>query len=711
MEHNGMSCRDGAPLPWTIGGRLLATAGIATGIACAALSAPAEPLKEPALFSSSSGILDLLMVAKPTPVSSISFPLAHGGTVNPIGWVYEVCPRPSSVNACPSGAATIAEYGGVRLALQPGDLLKVRLVNRLPLLAKEKVKHENEPGQANLFRNPTNLHTHGLIVAPRPPTLNDPTFGDNVFVEVYNPANGVPTPQPSHQHGDIKMDFVDYRIDIPRQHPSGAFWFHPHVHGLSLNQVSAGLAGIISIGDVSNYVDAPPQTVRHLILKDMQVLAAGTVNDGDRSFTVADGEVLNQQITDFCEQIDKGGPGSRQGFCGGEHGDTNNFIGSRWYFTVNGQVFPTMQITSPQGEIWRLTNASAQVSYQLNLFDDSTQQIAIPMQLIAVDGVSIIVPPGTPVGTIMASGGNRFTVVDCQASSTYLQPVCVRDLIMMPSSRAEVWVTYRNTAGAVVAPPPGATATLVQSSPNLGRAGEGWPQVKLAKVAFTQPAMEKSALEVLNTATAPSQRASDLAVVDSRPVAPVANGCPPLARDHRRRIFFGVENPSDPNSAFGLGYEEVDGNNVVVPNTSVPVSAFDPAVTRICVPLGPGGSTVHEIWELINLSIETHNFHIHQTKFKVLKPGVLQTQTNTTDATTIREDNVPVPFGTATPDIEKNQNGYCTIDQWRSGQCTSQPVLLDVPFSELGDFVFHCHILEHEDAGMMARIRVVAGHP
>jgi FtsP/CotA-like multicopper oxidase with cupredoxin domain len=31
-----------------------------------------------------------------------------------------------------------------------------------------------------------------------------------------------------------------------------------------------------------------------------------------------------------------------------------------------------------------------------------------------------------------------------------------------------------------------------------------------------------------------------------------------------------------------------------------------------------------------------------------------------------------------------------------------------VPFSQIGDFVFHCHILEHEDGGMMARIRVVA---
>ena len=35
-------------------------------------------------------------------------------------------------------------------------------------------------------------------------------------------------------------------------------------------------------------------------------------------------------------------------------------------------------------------------------------------------------------------------------------------------------------------------------------------------------------------------------------------------------------------------------------------------------------------------------------------------------------------------------------------------VVVEIPFHEIGDFVFHCHILEHEDGGMMARIRVVA---
>jgi FtsP/CotA-like multicopper oxidase with cupredoxin domain len=37
-------------------------------------------------------------------------------------------------------------------------------------------------------------------------------------------------------------------------------------------------------------------------------------------------------------------------------------------------------------------------------------------------------------------------------------------------------------------------------------------------------------------------------------------------------------------------------------------------------------------------------------------------------------------------------------------------VRLRVTFTtaDIGEFVFHCHILEHEDNGMMAKVRVVA---
>jgi L-ascorbate oxidase len=301
-------------------------------------------------------------------------------------------------------------------------------------------------------------------------------------------------------------------------------------------------------------------------------------------------------------------------------------------------------------------------------------------------------------------------VTDCPSGNTSLLPVCVRDLIMMPSSRAEVWVTYRNADGTVVAPPPGATATLKQGVINLGPAGEAWPEFKLAKVEFAHPAAATTAVAVAgNAAAVLSRKGGFEAAAAQAEAAHAVTACQPLANGHRRRIFFGVENPSDPSTRFGLGYEEIDQNGAVVAGTEVPVSAFDPARAPICLPLGPGGAAVHETWELVNLATEIHNFHIHQTKFKVLDATALvQTPASTASTAAIVEDNVPVPFAVANiGDVEDSQKGYCTIEQWRAGQCTARPIVLDIPFSQLGEFVYHCHILEHEDGGMMAKIKVV----
>jgi len=62
-------------------------------------------------------------------------------------------------------------------------------------------------------------------------------------------------------------------------------------------------------------------------------------------------------------------------------------------------------------------------------------------------------------------------------------------------------------------------------------------------------------------------------------------------------------------------------------------------------------------------------------------------------------DNLPLYNGGPTCDG--------SVSSWRSGACHVAPVVVRIPFSQLGDFVYHCHILEHEDGGMMAHIRVV----
>lgn len=77
-------------------------------------TAGAANFVEPAVFASSNGVLDILMIARPKPIPSISFtPPGGGSPIHPTGWVYEICKRPANPTGCPAGAGTVSDYGGV----------------------------------------------------------------------------------------------------------------------------------------------------------------------------------------------------------------------------------------------------------------------------------------------------------------------------------------------------------------------------------------------------------------------------------------------------------------------------------------------------------------------------------------------------------------------------------------------------------------------
>jgi L-ascorbate oxidase len=151
---------------------------------------------------------------------------------------------------------------------------------------------------------------------------------------------------------------------------------------------------------------------------------------------------------------------------------------------------------------------------------------------------------------------------------------------------------------------------------------------------------------------------------------------------------------------------DLDENNAAAMPPGFPTTTglaqFDPNAAVICLPLGRGQMPVTETWELVQLSTENHNFHLHQTRF-IEKVGP--------DAGNLVQDNfllgVAVPNAAIAGQVNNNQNSVCTIPQWRNGTCASTVVVEQIQFTQLGEFVYHCHILEHEDGGMMARIVVV----
>jgi FtsP/CotA-like multicopper oxidase with cupredoxin domain len=657
--------------------------------------------------------LDLLVIAEPSTINL--------GDRHPVAWVFEMCPTAAARHDnCPPDSRTFAPYGGIRLQLYPGDHLRMRLINRLPPLPADAINaHGSDPMMnAMLEANPVNIHTHGLIVEPRKAGPADHSYGDYVYVLGY-PAGKLP---PMVSPGETAIDQpIQYDIYIPPHHPPGIYWFHPHVHGLNINQLSEGLSGIITIGRVTDYLaptGASRIQERYIMLKDMQVLGNSQVLDQEDSAFCAPFDLAYVQRNGYCQgRNTSGGDGDLRIPVASQHaglhhrGSTGaDYTGGLWFFTVNGSVYPEFPSPSGSGELWRIVNAGASRTYDLVLRDDQTRA-PISFQVISLNGASLAPPVGTTgVGDRAATANTAGTIPcpDLKARAFSTPPLCATHLVMFPGARAEIWVT-----------PQSHSATLLTEMVSTGPAGDRWPQANLAHVAAGKYVADRASLLDVRPVTdamllnqdaleAPASARSasiprSLRLQNARqPVDRRSNGlggpvpagleCSALPQGHRRRIFFGV--PSSNPNAYGLGYEEVDENDHPVPGTFRDIAAYDSSVISVCLPLGPGNTPVIEEWELVNVSGEAHNFHIHQTKFYVLPQNAPQG-----DAGQLM-DNVGLPNGGATCDG--------TVAAWRSGRCLASTVVVRIPFSEAGDFVYHCHIGEHQDSGMMAHIRVIA---
>jgi FtsP/CotA-like multicopper oxidase with cupredoxin domain len=102
--------------------------------------------------------------------------------------------------------------------------------------------------------------------------------------------------------------------------------------------------------------------------------------------------------------------------------------------------------------------------------------------------------------------------------------------------------------------------------------------------------------------------------------------------------------------------------------------------------------TVEE-WTVENHTVENHEFHFHQVHF------LLESQ-----------NNFEINSDQKAPAIGGQYLDMVEVPNWDGNPAHPFPsVTLRIDFRghDIGDFVFHCHILNHEDLGMMNIIRVV----
>jgi FtsP/CotA-like multicopper oxidase with cupredoxin domain len=207
-------------------------------------------------------------------------------------------------------------------------------------------------------------------------------------------------------------------------------------------------------------------------------------------------------------------------------------------------------------------------------------------------------------------------------------------------------------------PPSGVPGLFVTRTVDTGVGGENDPNRALAIIAPVTDAPEPRSILAANPEPLPSPSEAWLGSV-----APVRT----------RKLYFSeqLSDPNDPNSATTF-FITVDGK------TPTP---FDPA-SGIPDIVAKQGDV--EDWIIENRSNELHAFHIHQIHFLM-----------------VEWDGMPVnePFLRDTINIPFHKNQDLQYPSVKLRMDFRDP-------NSIGTYVYHCHLLEHEDGGMMALIRV-----
>ena len=310
----------------------------------------------------------------------------------------------------------------------------------------------------------------------------------------------------------------------------------------------------------------------------------------------------------------------------------------------------------------------------------------VPFQDLTINNVPISYPQEVPAVIEMGSGEQQFwrvsnaaadSILDLQVqfdgTAQNLQIVALdgvptgsqdgtqqgkivnsTDVMIPPGGRAEFIVN---------APAAGVTkASLVTLGINTGPDGDNDPLRTIATIQ-TVDASPGSTAQSERVVPTPSRGAW------KQRFANLAQETPSTTR----KLFFSEDNP---NSKF---FVTVDGATPVL---------FDPNNPPAIVTTQ--GST--EDWTIENRAKEVHPFHLHQIHFMILS-----------------QNNFEVNGSAQMPYLDTQMLDTVLIPFWDGDPNHPFPsvtVRTDFRGSDVGDFVYHCHIAEHEDKGMMAVIRV-----
>ena len=452
-----------------------------------------------------------------------------------------------------------------------------------------------------------------------------------------------------------------YEIRVPASHPPGTFWYHAHAHGSTAIQVGSGMEGALVIEDDEAKI---PPALREANKREKVMVIQTTLYD-------THGQA--NDITAFFPGPNA--PQCRQGLSSCTWPSSNRRV------TINGQIVPVITMKPGEVQRWRLIDSSFRESMFLQLEGHSLHEIALDgLYLGRVDTwgptQTVELQPGYRSDVLVKANntpGKYYKLIDAGSNGPAGPPPakCVMQAPLAAAPKSPTAVELTGAASAALIPP-----TLTTSVVRLNAFNER--TLAGNRISLRGVAEAENLLALVYVSTDPPV---DMKLPTDAEMAPLA----PFPGLDLQAQASGVQEAvfklgsgyqaSDPRNSFQINYRAFNPSHV----RNVRLGATDVwSLTTIgdppCVPPPDAQGNPTGVPPL------PHVFHIHVNPFQATrldpagKPEV------------VWKDTVLVPPAT-------NMLIYTQYTDY------------------IGQFVMHCHILDHEDLGMMEIVEVVGEQP
>lgn len=479
---------------------------------------------------------------------------------------------------------------------------------------------------------------------------------------------------------------------------SALFWYHDHTAMATRLTVFAGLAAPYLIRD--DIDDALPSGDRELVL----VLA-------DRNLeTDADGYLTGDLLHKVADRP------------AGDATGPMEFFGP--ITLVNGAVWPRCAVEAAQHRVRLLNGANAR-TFRLTLVDAEGNRRASRITQIGTDGGLLPYDPEASAADRAMQGPWRYADEET--------------LTLAPGERADLIIDFRGASGSLrlvneAAAPYGGVAAPVDLA--TGGALDGSLRAQVADVLRFDVGDGDCGSDDLDL--------GEVIASEAWPTYTRYGHDAPGMHDHTHRVIALVEDPDtgvltsnemwqpgDPDTAAALGERAAYTlrapylTSVTAPQAGTAGPGGGPAVPKPPRTLATAAAAFHdaatyypelghvEMWKVHNLTGDTHPFHIHLSQFQVIArtelswapsaayPGGEWAPSQNGDAG--GAGNQLVTLGAARP-LERGDAGWKDTVRVNPGEMLALMVRFE---NHLGRYLYHCHILEHEDHDMMRPFVVV----